>query len=393
MATRILYLTYDGLADSLGQSQILPYLFGLSQKGFNITVISFEKNENLDRKKFIESEVIKNGIKWFPFSYTKRPPVISTVFDLIRMYIKVNSLYKKVGFDLIHCRSYLPGLVALKLKKERNIRWLFDIRGFWIEERIEGGLWDLNKPIYRVVTRFFKKKEKQFFAYADGIISLTHKAKDEIQKRFTVSSAITVIPCCVDSELFDPKTIDPVEREELLIRYQIGDTFNLIYLGSLGTWYDLDEMLRYFEQLKQTRNSKFLIVTKSEINKAIKNKYAELFEDVVIISAERTEVPKLLSLGHQGIFIYNEGYSRMACSPTKLGEMMSMGLPVLGNDIGDTRMILEKFRAGKILPKDSELKEVTHDSNQIRSGAIEYFSLSKGVDSYASVYERILRYR
>ena len=43
----ILYLTYDGITDPLGQSQILPYLFGLSKNNnYKITIISFEKNEN-----------------------------------------------------------------------------------------------------------------------------------------------------------------------------------------------------------------------------------------------------------------------------------------------------------------------------------------------------------
>ena len=39
----ILYLSYDGLTDPLGQSQILPYLAGLSEAGYTITIISFEK--------------------------------------------------------------------------------------------------------------------------------------------------------------------------------------------------------------------------------------------------------------------------------------------------------------------------------------------------------------
>ena len=43
--TTVLYISYDGMTDPLGQSQVLPYLTGLSKKGFNIILISFEKQE------------------------------------------------------------------------------------------------------------------------------------------------------------------------------------------------------------------------------------------------------------------------------------------------------------------------------------------------------------
>jgi len=39
----VLYITYDGLTDPLGTSQILPYIAGLSKSGYRFTVISAEK--------------------------------------------------------------------------------------------------------------------------------------------------------------------------------------------------------------------------------------------------------------------------------------------------------------------------------------------------------------
>ena len=41
--TRILYLTYDGIFDPLGQSQILPYLINIS-KEYKVHLVSFAKN-------------------------------------------------------------------------------------------------------------------------------------------------------------------------------------------------------------------------------------------------------------------------------------------------------------------------------------------------------------
>ena len=40
---KCLYVTYDGLLDPLGQSQILPYIENLSENGYKLFVMSYEK--------------------------------------------------------------------------------------------------------------------------------------------------------------------------------------------------------------------------------------------------------------------------------------------------------------------------------------------------------------
>lgn len=45
MDEHILYLSYDGMTDPLGQSQVLPYLTMLRKKSYNISMISLEKLE------------------------------------------------------------------------------------------------------------------------------------------------------------------------------------------------------------------------------------------------------------------------------------------------------------------------------------------------------------
>ena len=43
MDARVLYISYDGLLDPLGQSQVVPYVRELARRGVALTVISFEK--------------------------------------------------------------------------------------------------------------------------------------------------------------------------------------------------------------------------------------------------------------------------------------------------------------------------------------------------------------
>jgi hypothetical protein len=60
-----LYITFDGLTDPLGQSQILPYLLGVSANGYDISILSCEKIKKLNNEKDKVLELIKNStITW-----------------------------------------------------------------------------------------------------------------------------------------------------------------------------------------------------------------------------------------------------------------------------------------------------------------------------------------
>jgi len=201
---KALYLSYDGLTDPLGQSQILPYLLGLEKLGWEFCVVSFEKPAAFKRLKGqVEESIAATKIHWVPLIYSKKPPVISTVFDLWRMKRKARQLDLN-QFSVIHCRSYLAMLVGVQLKQHQRL--IFDMRGFWADERVEGRLWPQNSWIYRLIYRYFRRKEKDFLQRADSIVSLTNEGLQALQERYDASfdqRKTTVIPCCVDTLRFN----------------------------------------------------------------------------------------------------------------------------------------------------------------------------------------------
>lgn len=46
----ILYISYDGMTDPLGQSQVLPYIINLNKENYNFHLVSFEKPDRLKKK-------------------------------------------------------------------------------------------------------------------------------------------------------------------------------------------------------------------------------------------------------------------------------------------------------------------------------------------------------
>jgi glycosyltransferase involved in cell wall biosynthesis len=393
---RILYLTYDGLTDPLGQSQVLPYIIGLSQRGYRFTIISFEKEEKFEKLKGEISNVCQeHSIKWIPLRYHKKPPVLSTLFDVWKLWQNVKREYQINSFQIIHCRSYITALVGLKAKQKWNTKFIFDMRGFWADERVEGGLWNLKNPLYKIVFLFFKKREKQFLTQSDVIISLTHNAKNEILN-WKIKNTVVIIPCCVDLDQFDPNKIALNQKD--LLRKELGiksDDFVLLYLGSLGTWYQIKEMLIFFIELKKVKsNAKFLIVTNDTLNLT----EFPFKEDVIIQKAPRSKVPIFISLSNGSVMFIKPSFSKKASSATKMAEVLAMQIPLIANTgWGDIEYYESRLSGFKSVVNELSYRDAiifmigNTKSFEIRNDAALYFSLNKGVESYRDVYESLMK--
>ena len=119
MRTKVLYITYDGLSDPLGRSQIIPYLSGLADLGFDITILSCEKRDRFmaDRGQ-IRKQLTSRGIEWHYTFFQKSPPLFSTFYNYFFLKKKATDLCRNRGTSIIHCRSYISSLIGLKLKKK-----------------------------------------------------------------------------------------------------------------------------------------------------------------------------------------------------------------------------------------------------------------------------------
>jgi len=403
----VLYISYDGMTDALGQSQVIPYLIGLTKKGINFTLLSCEKKERYAKDaKAIGKVLAEAGINWAPIQYTKKPPVFSTLYDYFRLIQKAKAIHRNTPLSIIHCRSYIPALAGLYMKRKYGIPYLFDMRGFWADERVDGGLWNLKNPLFRLIYKYFKRKEIEFLAESAAIVSLTASAKNEMLKWEIASldqEKIVVIPCCVDTLLFNQDTLTIAKKQALRQQLAIKkNDFVLGYLGSIGTWYMLDEMLQYFVLLKRNiPEARFLFVTQDSPDYIhVKGREYHIdTNDIIITNAGRNEVPAMIELFSYGIFFIKPSYSKMASSPTKQGEIMAMGIPLICNaGVGDTADVVNHYHSGFVVDDfdfNKSIHEITENnqfnSDKIRAGAIDFFSLEKGVDKYYDVYFELLK--
>lgn len=402
---RVLYLSYDGLTDPLGQSQILPYIVGLEEEGFSFTIISFEKQDRLRSDGKVVEDILKGkNIRWIPFKYSKTPPVAGTLYDLLKMKQKAFEVHEETPFSIIHCRSYLSALIGYQIQKKYGIKFIFDMRGFWADERVEGKIWSLKNPLYRFIYRFFKKQEIGLLKNANHTVALTYKAKEIIlgwREMKDQPVSISVIPCCVDMAHFDPEKV--VLQEKQRIKEKLGikkEDKVLTYLGSLGTWYMMDEMLRFFKELEEGNKSyKFLVITKDETRNLVR-KACEMkipLDKIILTSSGREELPAMLSVSHLAISFIRPSFSKQGSSPTKLGELLSMGIPVVCNlGVGDVDFFYKNdlpfllYDLKKPFTFD-EVKAINQKKKKLRDIVGTRCSLEVGCDRYSFLYHKLLK--
>lgn len=397
-----LYISYDGLLEALGESQVVNYLEGLS-RSHRLTVISFEKPSDLrrsERLQSIDSRLRAAGIRWIRRRYHKWPPILSTFWDALVGILAGLSVCLAQRIHIIHARSYVASLIAVVLKRISGGKFLFDVRGFWADEKVDGGHWSKSSWIYAVT----KRCERSFYERADAIVSLTYegaKAIPDLGYRIPTSTPIRVIPTCTDLVKFAPGPKD----QRLLDR--LGLTGNRVIgcVGTISNWYLRGPTLEYLAFLmKHLDDVKVLIVTREDhdqlrleaVNSGVPAKR------LVLAQADFPDMPAYVRLMDMGVFFIKVCFSKRGSAATKLGEFLACGVPVVINDgIGDSGSMVRRHRVGVVLSDVTEtefeaslqsIRRIWEDrqtAERCRETAKQYFDLSEGIRAYEALYREL----
>jgi glycosyltransferase involved in cell wall biosynthesis len=389
----VLYISYSGMLEPLGQSQVLAYQERLVAD-HPVHIVSFERPDdwaNSAQRMAVAKRMASSGIHWHPLRYHKRFSLLATFWDIFCGALIGWRLVRKHGLDIVHARSYVPSVMALLIKYLTGVRYVFDMRGFWVDERVDGGIWPRAGRMYRGAKWF----ERRFLLAADHVVSLTQAGLRELAKFDYLQGKMppaSVIPTCADLSLFKPK----FSPEGGLV---------LGYVGSVRTWYLFDEVVSAFRMLLELRpEARLLIINRNEhdyVRERLQTGGVPL-DAVEIRSATHSEMPAQMARMHAGIFFIKPVFSKQASAPTKLGEFLGCGLPCLANaGVGDMADILETDRVGVAIASFDpasiragmarllELVADTETTGRCVGAAQAHFSLEEGVRRYQAVYRSL----
>jgi glycosyltransferase involved in cell wall biosynthesis len=391
-ALRVLYFSYDGALDPLGQTQVLGYLRA-EVPAVATVLVSFEKPHKLAQHEVVSSlynTLAEEGIKWIPLRYHRNPPVLSTLWDAAVGFWTARRFLRSESVDLVHARSIVCGLMAYPLKWLKGLPVVMDTRALWVDERLESGsvLW---KRLYGVA----KTVERKFLEWADAIVVLSPAYRRVLESQDTTrSKPIASIPTCVDLGRFSPTEESP--------------KYHLVYCGSLGTVYWMDGMVAFFRALRRRcPEARWLLVSQSDRSQldSLCRKYGIPGDAYEVYRAAPSTVPGFLKQARFGIAFYREGVSSMGRCPTKLGEYLACGLPVVMNTaVGEWGELVEREGSGVLVAEDPTDVEFDRAAEQLlqleqdvpglgrrcRRLAERFFDLRQGAQQYVELYRQVL---
>jgi glycosyltransferase involved in cell wall biosynthesis len=392
----VLYITYDGLLEPLGQSQVLPYLLELARER-RVHILSFEKpSDRRDAAAMhgLRERLAAAGIGWTPLTYHKRPSAPATAFDVAAGTVAATWLALRQRARILHVRSYVPALIALPVRFLTRAKLVFDMRGFWADERVDGGLWPRGGTLYRIT----KRLESRFLFAADHVVTLTDASARELRDfpaLRQVPKPISVIPTCADLGKFRPPPDD-----------QMPPGFVFGYVGSVGTWYLFPQTLAFFLALLRRRPDARLLVVNRHEHGLIRRLMTEAgvpADRLELVSASHDAVAGHIRRMHLGAALIRPSYSKIASAPTKMAEYLGCGVPCVGNaGVGDVAQILRGRNVGVVLEGLSDqdietgvdralaLAQDPGVRSRCVAAATDLFSLERGVAAYRDIYQSLL---
>lgn len=388
----VLYIASASVSDPLIVSQVIRYLQRMSDSLDSCHLITFERDASLDVAR-VTQELLADGIRWYPISSWSRLRSVGFWLDRRRALACARRILAQDAIDIVHCRSFLAGTLGRKLKSDR-VRFLYDMRGLWsLEKRDKGTI--RNSQMFKVAYRL----EQRLFRDADHIVSLTHQGKRYLNQS-GVSVPIDVIPTCVDLQRFRPR------GESSEGQSPVGQTLKVVSAGTLGAGYLAAEMCRFAALLKSNwPAASFRILTASNRDHVIDSAVnAGLPQSCLCVSQVAPEsVPAELALADVGLCFVKPTEAKVASCPTKLGEYLASGIPVVATDgVGDVTEILEQHRVGVIVRHDEEsswpdavkqLQLLLKDpqlKSRCRRVAETLFGLDEGAADYLTVYQQLI---
>lgn len=328
---------------------ILP-LVHISKKGVDIIPIKHHQSiKNLRRE--LSQHGIRSTIMYVPLPRMSiyLNLILFPIFIIFTLPIIAVSILRH-QFDVIHCRSYLPALMAALIKKlSINVKIIFDTRAPVPEQGVIAGHYKRTSMLFKL----WKLIERFALKSSDTILAVTEQFAEELKKS-SRNMKMEVIYNCVNMEDYK---MDHCKIKELRHAYDLPDKTIIVYNGSLGVWNDPELMVRIFHTLLSVRQDVFFLVLTTfnvEKLKSIFEKHGIFQKNFRIMRLEPRQVPTILPLCDYGLWpsrdfdtTYHAERIHATVTGIKTLEYLAAGLPLIANSNMDAiKYLINKYDLG-----------------------------------------------
>lgn len=223
-----------------------------------------------------------------------------------------------------------------------------DIRGAWPEEFLFARGYDGPEGADPETLRGYEHLLARLhttLARAAGVISVSPGMLDWLGEQGASADRLTYVPCCVRSVAFD-RAVRERTRGELAFSHRIV----LAYAGTLGRYQHIEDgVIPFFRAMGERHGDVHLlaIVPEPDALRRILHAQGIPSDRATVVSVAQHDVTRYLSAADAGLLLRAPSRMNRFSQPTKLGEYLAAGLPVVvSRGTGQVDRLIEDNDAG-----------------------------------------------
>jgi len=286
--------------------------------------------------------------------------------------------------DVVHCRSYPAAWAALQARKRHGLgyRIFFDTRGHYPEEGVITGSYAEDSADFRA----WKAMELALFRDCDLVVNLSAAFSTYVEQTCPAARTATI-----------PSSTPLAAFRAAAEQNASADRRGLVFLGGLSAkgWHSPEALQwLYLTVRDQMQRPRLRVITRADhdaIRAAMPGIARDELELVASDSLEQTAA--LLADMRYGALPYTLGSTPMhdltarTMTPSKFGEYLAAGLPVLCNArINGPRSLIEQHGAGQIYTQGEAFELKAPGAPESIQTAAEQFSVRRHAEMYAAHY-------
>lgn len=396
---KILFITWDGPQVNYLESLFLPIFKKLGETGLNFHILQFTWGD-AQRIETSRQACIAAGFTYQAEIIWRSPVAIGSLLTALNGARLINKAIRKHHIHAVMPRSTLPALASLIALRGSSLPIIFDADGLPLDERVDFA----GQLPSSLMHRLLRDVEAQAVRRANVVLTRSAKAIEILHARAGAGITIEkfhVVSNGRNSVIFKPSDLS--SSYEIRKHLQVSNNAPfVVYAGSLGGKYCLEEMLQLFSFIHARReDARFLVLTSSpDLVSNILKKYPLIQSAVISFYVPSSLVAKYLSCADLGLALIRSSYSMQAASAIKMGEYLLSGLPVIGTPgIGDSDKIcaesgyvLRNMKAKDLMAAadwflDSVLPEREKYRVLSRTVGMNLFSLDASAESYKQAFK------
>lgn len=321
----------------------------LLKRGHRVVMITSTNKQHPEEKieviDGIEVHYVKNDYN----NYMSKVQKVRSFLQFMRKSIKEASKINDVDIVFATSTPLTVGAVALKLKKAKGFKYVFEVRDLWPEFPIQIGA-IRNSLIIKVLRAF----ERKIYEKSEQVVALSPGMKDGVVAAGTPESKVSMIPNMSKPDEFYP------HEPNLEIAKKFGiDTndFNIIHFGSMGPANGLGYIIEAAKlcQEQGLNDVKFIFMGDGATQPILKKKVEEygLVNVKFLGNHKMSVVSEVVNLCDLSMTSFKNLPILATNSPNKLFDSLSAGKPIVVNSAGWTKDLVEKEECGFFVDPDN----------------------------------------